>query len=68
MNVYRPYFARPKMNSDEALGEFPKLADTLSNREASSVLSGAVTATCSLDRAFGMETHYAVTVQSQEER
>ena len=38
------------MNVDEALREFPKLADNLRNVELSSVQRGAVTATCRLDR------------------
>lgn len=40
----------PAMNFDEALREFPKLADSLRNAELSSVQRGAVTATCKLDR------------------
>ncbi len=40
----------PAMNFDEALREFPKLADSLRNAEVSSVQRGAVTATCKLDR------------------
>lgn len=40
----------PVMNFDEALREFPKLADSLRNAELSSVQRGAVTVTCRLDR------------------
>ncbi|PYU16277.1 MAG: hypothetical protein DMG37_02950 [Acidobacteria bacterium] len=38
------------MNVDEALREFPKLADNLRDVKLSSVQRGAVTATCRLDR------------------
>lgn len=38
------------MNFDDALREFPKLADGLRNAQLSSVQRGAVTATCRLDR------------------
>lgn len=38
------------MHFDEALSEFPKLANTLRNAELSSVQRGAVTGTCSLNR------------------
>lgn len=40
----------PAMNFDEALGEFPMLADSLKNVGLSSVQRGAVTAICTLDR------------------
>jgi len=42
----------PAMNFDEALGEFPELADSLKNTELSSVQRGAVTATCKLDSVW----------------
>ena len=40
----------PAVRFDEALREFPQLADSLWNAELSSVRRGAVTATCRLDR------------------
>lgn len=40
----------PAMHFDEALREFPKLADSLGNADLNSVQRGAVTATCRLDR------------------
>jgi menaquinone-9 beta-reductase len=39
----------PAMHFNEALGEFPRLADSLRNTELSSVQRGAVTAMCRLD-------------------
>lgn len=40
----------PTMHFDQALMEFPKLADSLRGAELGSVQRGAVTATCRLDR------------------
>lgn len=40
----------PVVRFDEALREFPELADSLRNAELNSVQRGAVTATCRLDR------------------
>jgi flavin-dependent dehydrogenase len=40
----------PAMHFEDALREFPKLADSLRNADLGSVQRGAVTATCKLDR------------------